>query len=65
MDGVVAALIGAFLVVVLVVAVARFIVDVRRDPDHGRSDTAIDMATGEVAGQGIATAIIAFLERLF
>ena len=65
MDGVIAALVGAFLLVVLVVAVARFITDVRRDPNPRRSDTTIDMATGEVAGQGIAAAIIAFLERLF
>lgn len=51
---------------VLVVGVIRFVNDLRRrHPDRPRSDTTVDMATGEVAGQSIAAAIAAFLEQLF
>jgi hypothetical protein len=66
MDGVIGLLIAIFLVVVLVIAVVRLASPVRRpDPDRKPSGTTVDMATGEVIGQGIAGAIVAFLERLF
>ena len=66
MDGVVASVLAVFLIVVLAVAAVRLIADVRRPrPDQAPVGTTVDMATGEVAGQGIAAAIIAFLERLF
>lgn len=66
MDGVVGSVLGAFVVPVLVVGVIRFVNDLRRrHPDRPPSDTTVDMATGEVAGQSIAAAIAAFLEQLF
>jgi hypothetical protein len=66
MDGVIGLLVAVFLIIVLAVAVVRLAVDLRRrDPDRKPTDTTVDMATGEVIGQGIAGAIIALLERLF
>lgn len=54
------------MVPVLVVGVIRFVNDLRRrHPDRPPSDTTVDMATGEVAGQSIAAAIAAFLAQLF